>query len=74
MNLSPALNVDSQTDIDVKGPMLEDLLELVNVKEEHALQAKVHSQEQLEQSQRRRKRISSLAGTWFSLDTLMNRM
>ncbi len=59
VNLSPALNVDSQTDMDVKGPLLEDLLDLIDVKQECAVQARLHAQEYLHQSQKKRSKSTS---------------
>ena len=54
--MSPALNIDSQIDLEVKGPMLEDLLSLVSIKKEHARDALDYVAEQAELSALRKKK------------------
>ena len=58
VNLSPALNVDSQTDIDVKQPLLEDILSLINIQQEDGIKANQYVQEQLQEGLKRKKKGS----------------
>jgi tubulin polyglutamylase TTLL2 len=55
VNLSPQLNVDSQTDIDVKKPLLEDMLELIKIEQTMATNARLHYEE-LEKNKAKRKK------------------
>jgi hypothetical protein len=50
------LNIESQIDLEVKGPMLEDLLSLVSIKKEHAKDALEYVAEQAELSMQRKKK------------------
>ena len=54
--MSPALDIDSQIDLEVKGPMLEDLLSLVSIKKEHARDALDYVAEQAELNAMRKKK------------------
>ena len=52
--MSPALNVESQIDLDVKRPMLENLLNLLNIKDEYVEQAKAHFKVQKEEMKKKK--------------------
>ena len=59
VNLSPALNVDSQTDIDVKKPLLEDILALMDISDDFGSLARQHYEESLKTRTRRKKSTQS---------------
>ncbi|KAI8848502.1 hypothetical protein BC829DRAFT_212123, partial [Chytridium lagenaria] len=64
VNLSPALSVDSDIDVEVKKPLLEDVLDLVGLKPIHAKTAQEHAdyleQQQKQETRSRRKGSQSL--------------
>ena len=61
VNLSPALSIDVQTDLDVKRPLLEDLIDLIDLSKTDAIQARKHATDKMSQPLKTRDRRSSLS-------------